>query len=100
MAGADVMVWLDMEMTGLDAERERIIEVATILTDGQLNEIAVGPEIVIKQSDEILAGMDDWNKTHHGASGLTERVRNSTISETDAEAQTIEFINKFVGPKE
>jgi oligoribonuclease len=100
MAGADVLVWLDMEMTGLDAERERIIEVATILTDGQLTEIAVGPELVIHQSDEILAAMDDWNKKHHGGSGLVDRVKASTITDADAEAQTIEFINKHVGAKE
>src|SRR5688572_22627795 len=97
---ADVLVWLDMEMTGLDPERERIIEVATIITDGQLTEVATGPEIVIHQPDEILGAMDDWNKTHHGASGLTERVKASTISEADAEAQTIAFINQHVGTKE
>lgn len=97
---ADVLVWLDMEMSGLDAERERIIEVATILTDGQLTEIAVGPELVIHQPDEILNAMDDWNKKHHGASGLTDRVKASTISEADAEAQTIAFINLHVAAKE
>src|SRR5262245_47447858 len=100
MAGPDVLVWLDMEMTGLDPGRERIIEVATILTDGQLVEIATGPELVIHQADEVLAQMDDWNKSHHGSSGLTERVRASTITESDAEAQTIEFINVHVSVKE
>lgn len=100
MAGPDVLVWLDMEMTGLDPQRERIIEVATILTDGQLNEIATGPELVIHQPDEILAAMDDWNRTHHGASGLTDRVRASTITEAQAEEQTIAFINEHVAPKE
>jgi oligoribonuclease len=100
MAGPDVLVWLDMEMTGLDAERERIIEIATILTDGQLTEIAVGPELVIHQPDEILAAMDDWNKKHHGASGLIERVKTSTVSAADAEAQTIAFINEHVSAKE
>jgi oligoribonuclease len=100
MAGADVLVWLDMEMTGLDAERERIIEVATILTDGQLTEIAVGPELVIHQSDEILAAMDDWNKKHHGGSGLVDRVKASTITDADAEAQTIAFINKHCSAKD
>lgn len=100
MAGPDVLVWLDMEMTGLDAERERIIEVATILTDGQLNEIAVGPDLVIHQPDETLAAMDDWNKSHHGASGLVDRVKASTVSAQDAEAQTIAFINEHVSAKE
>jgi oligoribonuclease len=100
MAGPDVLVWLDMEMTGLDPERERIIEVATILTDGQLTEIAVGPELVIHQSDEILAAMDDWNKKHHGGSGLVDRVKTSTVTEADAEAQTIAFINAHVSHKE
>jgi len=97
---ADVLVWLDMEMTGLDPDRERIIEVATILTDGQLVEIAIGPELVIHQSDEVLAKMDDWNKSHHGASGLVERVRASTVSDAEAEAKTIEFINAHVSHKE
>ncbi len=100
MAGPDVLVWLDMEMTGLDPERERIIEVATILTDGHLNEIAIGPELVIHQSDDVLAGMDDWNKSHHGASGLTERVRTSTVTDAQAEQQTIEFINAHVPAKD
>jgi oligoribonuclease len=100
MASTDVLVWLDMEMTGLDAERERIIEIATILTDGQLTEIAVGPELVIHQGPEILAAMDDWNKSHHGGSGLIDRVKASTISEADAEAQTIAFINQHVAAKE
>ena len=100
MAGSDVLVWLDMEMTGLDPARERIIEIATILTDGQLAEIAVGPELVIHQPDEILAAMDEWNTKHHGASGLTERVRQSQITDADAEAQTIAFIDAHVSPRE
>jgi oligoribonuclease len=100
MAGPDVLVWLDMEMTGLDPERERIIEVAMILTDGQLTEIATGPELVIHQSEEVLAAMDDWNKSHHGASGLTDRVRASTIDDAAAEAQLVAFINAYVPAKE
>ncbi len=81
-------------------ERERIIEIATILTDGNLTEIAIGPELVIHQSDEVLAAMDDWNKKHHGGSGLVDRVRASTLTETDAEAQTVAFINAHVPVKE
>ena len=71
MAGSDVLVWLDMEMSGLDPARERIIEIATILTDGQLTEIAVGPELVIHQPDEILAAMDDWNTIAPAPRGLS-----------------------------
>ena len=100
MAANDILVWLDMEMTGLDAATERIIEVATILTDGQLTEIAVGPELVIHQPDEVLAAMDDWNKKHHGGSGLVDRVKASTISDGEAEAQTLAFITAHIGPKD
>ena len=97
---ADVLVWLDMEMTGLDPAKERIIEMATILTDGNLVELAVGPDLVIHQADEILVAMDDWNTKHHGGSGLVDRVKASTVSEADAEAQTIAFINAHVSAKD
>jgi oligoribonuclease len=97
---ADALVWLDMEMTGLEPDRERIIEVASILTDGNLTEIAIGPDLVVHQDDAILAAMDDWNTKHHGASGLVARVKESTITVGDAEAQTLAFINQHVGAKE
>jgi oligoribonuclease len=100
MAGSDVLVWLDMEMTGLDPGKERIIEIATILTDGQLGEIAIGPDLVIHQPDEVLAAMDEWNRTHHSASGLVERVKASTVTDADAEQQTLAFLAQHVGPKD
>lgn len=96
----DLLVWMDMEMTGLDPERERIIEVATILTDGNLNELACGPELVIHQPDEVLAAMDDWNKKHHGESGLVAKIKESTISDAEAEAQTIAFLDQHVSAKD
>ena len=97
---ADVLVWLDMEMTGLDPDRERIIEMATILTDGNLTEIATGPDLVIHQDDAVLAAMDEWNTSHHGGSGLVDRVKASTVTDGDAEAQTLAFINAHVGAKD
>ena len=98
--GTDLIVWMDMEMTGLDPGKEHIIEMATIITDGNLVEIATGPELVVHQPDEVLAAMDDWNKKHHGGSGLVARVKASTITDEEAEAQTLAFINAHVGPKD
>ncbi|MEO8699200.1 MAG: oligoribonuclease [Kofleriaceae bacterium] len=100
MAGSDLLVWMDMEMTGLDPAKERIIEVATIITDGNLTEIAIGPDLVIHQADDVLAAMDDWNTKHHKASGLVERVKASTVTDGDAEAQTLAFINAHAGAKD
>jgi oligoribonuclease len=88
----DLLVWMDLEMTGLDPERERIIEMATLITRGDLTIVAEGPELVIHQPDEILAAMDAWNTKHHTASGLVERVRSSTLDEREAERLTLEFI--------
>ena len=99
-AGNDLLVWMDMEMTGLDPAKERVIEIATIITDGNLVEIAAGPDLVIHQSDELLAAMDDWNQSHHRSSGLVDRVKASTITEADAEAQTLAFINVHAGPRD
>ena len=93
---SDPLVWMDLEMTGLEPDRERIIEAATIITGGDLAIVAEGPDLVIHQPEAILAAMDDWNQKHHGASGLTERVRASTITEHDAEAQILAFIDAHV----
>lgn len=95
-----LLLWLDMEMSGLDPERERILEIATIITTGELEVVAEGPALIIHQDDAVLAAMDEWNTQHHGASGLTERVRHSTITDADAEAQTLEFINAHFTAKD
>lgn len=90
------LIWIDLEMTGLLPERDVIIEIATIVTDKDLNILAEGPALVIHQSGEILAGMDDWNTEHHTNSGLVQRVKDSVISTKQAEKQTIEFLEKYV----
>jgi len=90
------LIWIDLEMTGLDPETDVIIEMATIVTDTELNVLAEGPVIAVHQSDECLAAMDEWNTRTHGDSGLTQRVRDSPISQAEAEAQTITFLEKWV----
>ena len=90
------LIWIDLEMTGLDPMEDRIIEIATIVTDKNLNIIEGGPALAIKQSDEMLSGMDEWCTTQHGKSGLTDRVKNSSISEATAEAVTLAFLGKHV----
>lgn len=92
----DNLIWLDLEMTGLDPHKDRILEVATIITDTDLNILAEGPVFAVHQSDERLNQMDSWNKEHHGNSGLIERVRNSTVNEEQAAEQTLEFVRQFV----
>jgi len=87
---------MDLEMTGLDPETDSIIEIATIITDGNLNIIAEGPDIVIHQPDAALDDMDEWCTTHHGNSGLTARVRASKITLAEAEQQTLDFIRRYV----
>ena len=99
MADGDLLVWMDMEMSGLAVERERILEVAVIVTDGQLQVVAEGPEIVVHQPDVVLDAMDDWNKKHHGGSGLIARVRASSVDEAQAEAMLLEFVAAHVGPR-
>lgn len=91
---SSALVWIDLEMTGLDPNKERIIEIATLVTDSELNVLAEGPELVIHQSDELLGAMDAWNTKHHGDSGLTDRVRASSVSEADAEQQTLAFLSE------
>ncbi len=98
--GTAKLVWMDLEMTGLDPERERIIEIATVVTDGELNVLAEGPELVLHQPEEILEAMDEWNRKHHGESGLTDRVRASTISDAEAEARIVAFLKEHVGERE
>jgi oligoribonuclease len=89
---ADNLVWIDLEMTGLDPFRDHVIEIATIVTDSALKVIAVGPVLAIHRSESELARMDEWNRTTHGASGLLDRVRASTIRAADAEAHTLAFL--------
>jgi oligoribonuclease len=93
------LVWIDLEMTGLNPDSDSIIEIATIVTDAHLNVLAEGPVFAIHQRDIVLNAMDEWNTKQHGGSGLVERVRRSTITEADAEAQTIEFLSRFVDPR-
>ncbi|MBG6431623.1 oligoribonuclease [Pseudomonas aeruginosa] len=90
------LIWIDLEMTGLDPDRDVIIEMATIVTDSDLNTLAEGPVIAIHQPEEILAGMDEWNTRQHGQSGLTQRVRESTVRMAEAEAQTLAFLEQWV----
>lgn len=92
----DHLIWLDLEMTGLDPDRDRILEIATLITDSDLRVLAEGPVIAIRQSEEVLAGMDEWNQQHHGASGLIERVRLSDQDEARAEAETLAFVAGYV----
>jgi len=96
-AGDQNLIWIDLEMTGLFPESDRIIEIAVVVTDPQLSVRIEGPVFAIHQSDETLAGMDAWNTGTHGRSGLTERVKASTVDEAAAQAQVIEFLRRYVG---
>jgi oligoribonuclease len=90
------LIWIDLEMTGLDPNKEKIIEIATIVTDKDLNILAEGPMLAITQPQSVLDAMDEWCTTHHGQSGLTERVQQSSISDAQAESATIEFLKQWV----
>lgn len=98
MAQEDNLVWVDLEMTGLDPESDRIIEIAVIITDSHLNELAVGPPIVIHQPDSVLNTMDEWCIKTHGENGLTDRVRKSTTTEQEAEKQVLNVLRQYVEP--
>ena len=90
------LIWIDLEMTGLNPDSDLIIEIATVVTDKDLNILAQGPALAVHQSDEALAAMDDWNQKHHGESGLIDRVKASTINGAEAERLTIDFIKQWV----
>jgi oligoribonuclease len=96
VAESDLLVWMDLEMSGLAVERERILEIAAIVTDGRLQPLGEGLELVVHQPDSVLDAMDDWNKQHHGASGLVARVRASSVDERAAEKQLLEYVSSHV----
>ena len=98
-SAASNLVWMDLEMTGLNPDADVILEIATLITDGNLELIAEGPVLAIHQDEAALAGMDDWNVEHHGASGLVERVRRSEVSLTEAEAVTLSFVQRYCEPQ-
>ena len=94
------LIWIDLEMTGLSPENDRIIEIATVVTDKDLNVLGEGPVYAISQPQAMLDGMDEWNTRQHGKSGLTERVQQSSVTEEEAEAKTIEFLSEFLDPRQ
>ncbi|MGL4667425.1 MAG: oligoribonuclease [Saezia sp.] len=93
------LVWMDLEMSGLNPERERILEIAVIVSNADLSVLVEGPVLVIHQSDELLGKMDAWNKGTHGKSGLVDRVKESTVTEAQAEKEIIKFLKKYVPEK-
>ena len=90
------LIWIDLEMTGLDPEKERIIEIATIITDTNLTIVAEGPNLVINQPKELLDNMDEWNTNQHNKSGLVDRIKKSSYTYVDAKEMTIEFLEKYI----
>lgn len=96
MSAGNYLVWIDLEMTGLDPEKERIIEMATIITDSELNLVAEGPVVAINQPDSLLEAMDEWCTKTHGESGLTKRVQESNVTAAEAEQQTIAFLKEYM----
>ncbi|AFI92148.1 oligoribonuclease [Pectobacterium parmentieri] len=96
MVDENNLIWIDLEMTGLNPDHDRIIEIATLVTDANLNVLAEGPVLAVHQPDSQLALMDDWNVRTHGSSGLTDRVKASTMDEHAAELETLAFLQKWV----
>ena len=94
MDGPGVLVWIDMEMTGLDPDVDAILEIASLVTDNDLQVVAEGPVLAVHQPDDVLSGMDAWNVEHHTASGLVDRVRRSAVNVTEAQALTLEFVQR------
>lgn len=90
------LIWIDLEMTGLNPDTDRIIEAAIVVTDGDLNTVAEAPVLVVHQPDSVLDAMDNWNKSTHGKSGLIDRVKASTLTEADVEAQMVAFMKEYV----
>jgi oligoribonuclease len=95
---ATSLIWIDMEMSGLDPERDKVLEVAVVVTDVRLDTVAEAPVLVVHQDDALLAGMDAWNTSTHGRTGLTGRVRSSTLSEAQVETAMLEFLAQYVPP--
>jgi len=93
---ADNLIWIDLEMTGLNPEKDHIIEIATVVTDSRLNIVAEGPVLAIHQPDELLGKMDSWNTKQHNSSGLVKRIRESRVTEAEAEKATLDFLRQYV----
>ncbi len=96
---ANNLIWIDMEMSGLNPDTDKVLEVAIVVTDSQLNTVAEAPVLVVHQSDALLDGMDDWNRSTHAKSGLVERVKASRLSESEVESQMVAFLSQHVPPR-
>lgn len=96
MAFSENLVWMDLEMTGLDPERDRILEIATVITNSDLEVIAELPAIAVSQAETLLTSMDEWNTEHHAKTGLIKEVRSRGVSEAEAERETLAFVSKYV----
>ena len=96
MKNSNNLIWIDLEMTGLDPERDRIIEIATVVTDSQLTILAEGPVLAVHQEETLIAGMDAWNTRQHNQSGLVKRVLETSITEAQAEQMTLDFLKPYI----